>query len=242
MKRTEEAELFFDRTAEAFRSNYKRSPSFTERSRLWTELIDRNLWRLDENAFCFDIGCGDGILSSGLAGKGKRVVGIDQSEGMLSLARRRAREKRRSTEEIYLKSEIPLPLPLMEKYRGRGGLILCSSVLEYVAEYERALVQFYDLLKPGGALIASFPNRLSVYRVGERLLRAIFPHRDSYLRHQKRQFSLRAMEKTFLDLGYRQIEARRFALPFHRYSSKVFGAYRGEWLATMFLIVAEKRG
>jgi 2-polyprenyl-6-hydroxyphenyl methylase/3-demethylubiquinone-9 3-methyltransferase len=57
--------------------------------------------------------------------------------------------------------------------------ILCSSVLEYMPDAERLVDEFARVLKPGGCLLISVPNKQSVvrraqvafYRLGRRLRR-----------------------------------------------------------------------
>lgn len=233
-------EEHFNQTAEQFGQNYRAKADFHERQDIWQRVIGESLDRLADGGICLDLGCGDGTLSRSVAAKGIPTVGIDQSDKMLSLARRKAGEAGVGQWVTYLHASLPLPVELETCYTGKAGLILCSSVLEYVVDYEKVLAQFFLLLKPGGRLILSVPNRSSVYRVMQRICRFLLPLRSSYLRHQRHQFNASDLEVLLEDLGYRISRRTFFALPLQRVSEKVFGRYRGQLLATMVLVVAAK--
>jgi 2-polyprenyl-3-methyl-5-hydroxy-6-metoxy-1,4-benzoquinol methylase len=233
-------EEHFNQAAEQFGQNYHAKADFHERQRIWQRVIGESLDRLVDGGICLDLGCGDGTLSRSVAAKGIQTVGIDQSDKMLSLARRKAGEAGVGQWGTYLHASLPLPVELETCYAGKAGLILCSSVLEYVMDYEKVLAQFFLLLKPGGRLILSVPNRSSVYRVMQRICRFLFPLRSSYLRHQRHQFNASDLEVLLEQLGYRISRRTFFALPFQSVSEKAFGRYRGQLLATMVLVVAEK--
>ncbi|TKB73750.1 MAG: class I SAM-dependent methyltransferase [Nitrospira sp.] len=233
-------EEHFNQAAEQFGQNYQAKADFHERQRIWQRVIGESLDRLADGGICLDLGCGDGTLSRSVAAKGFQTVGIDQSDKMLSLARRRADEAGVGQWGTYLHASLPLPVELETCYKGKAGLILCSSVLEYVMDYEQVLAQFFRLLKPGGRLILSVPNRSSVYRIMQRICRLLLPLRSSYLRHQRHQFNASDLEVLLEHLGYRISRRTFFALPLQRVSEKAFGRYRGQLLATMVLVVAEK--
>ena len=112
--------------------------------------------------------------------------------------------------------------------------------MEYVDDYETVLRQFHSLLKPGGVLLLSLPNRLSAYRFFERTLRGFLAPQDSYLRHQRHQFDPGLVKPLLTVCGYRVIEEEYFSLPLQRLSEKIFHGYRGQWMATMFLVTAQK--
>lgn len=233
-------EEHFNQAAEQFGQNYHAKDDFHERQQIWQGVIGESLDRLADGGICLDLGCGDGTLSRSVAAKGFQTVGIDQSDKMLSLARRRADEAGVGQWGTYLHASLPLPVELETRYTGKAGLILCSSVLEYVMDYDKVLAQFFLLLKPGGRLILSVPNRSSVYRVMQRICRFFLPLRSSYLRHQRHQFKASDLEVLLEQIGYRISRRTFFALPLQRISEKAFGSYRGRLLATMVLVVAEK--
>jgi SAM-dependent methyltransferase len=112
-----------------------------------------SLWR--------DAGCGTGTLSRWLAGRGCRVVGMDAAPEMVRAAHRITAFSEDSTRTqfacIGTIAELPLP------HSCTDG-VLCSSVLEYVSDPRACLGEFARVLKRGGQLLVSVPNRDSLVR------------------------------------------------------------------------------
>ena len=231
---------YFDRIAVPFNRNYLQSYAFHERREVWSRLIKANLQRLGGGALCMDMGCGDGILGRIVAAQGHRVIGVDQSEEMLVLARRYAREEGVAAFAEYTHAKLPLQREFLERYGGSAGLILCSSVLEYIEEADQVLEQFRGLLRGNGRLIVSIPNGHSLYRLGERAFGRILASRDSYLRHQRQMFYPDSFKARIRDLGLRTVGEEYFSLPYLGRGSSLFGSYRSKRLATLYLLIAEK--
>ena len=230
----------FNRMAPTFITNYSNSLDFKERLEVWRRAIESSMAQIPDSSLCLDMGCGDGSISRPVAKRGLRIVGFDQSEAMIALARRRAVEEGVESETEYVFAPLPLSEELIAAYKNSAGLIICSSVMEYIDDYERVLRQFHSLLKPGGMLLLSLPNRLSLYRIFERTRRRFLASQDSYLQHQRHQFNPNRMKPLLAAFGYRVFEEKYFSLPLQRFSGKLFGAYRGRWMATMFLVAAQK--
>jgi 2-polyprenyl-3-methyl-5-hydroxy-6-metoxy-1,4-benzoquinol methylase len=240
MKRSENTAEFFDRTAAAFSANYRRSAEFLERQRVWQRAVERTLPRSVVHPLCLDLGCGDGSLSRFFAEKRHKTVGIDQSEAMLSIARHKAVEHEIVGFTEYIRASLPLSGELERRYRNSAHVILCSSVLEYLANPEDVLCQFDRLLAPGGVLLISFPNRFSFYRVCEQALSGILKYTDSYVRHQSHPLTLPHVKQVLNRIGFTMIDETFYALPFQRYTEWLFGSHRGNRVATMVLLVAKR--
>jgi 2-polyprenyl-6-hydroxyphenyl methylase/3-demethylubiquinone-9 3-methyltransferase len=240
MKKPESVTDHFNRMAPTFVTNYSISPDFKERLEVWRRAIENSVAQMSDKSLCLDMGCGDGSISRQVAARGIRTIGFDQSKTMLELARRRAVEEGVGSRAEYVLASLPLSEELAKTYENSAGLIICSSVMEYVDDHEAALRQFHSLLKPGGVLLLSLPNRLSLYRIFERTLRRFLASQDSYLRHQRHQFDPGLIKPLLAEFGYRVIEEEYFSLPLQRLSEKFFHSYRGQWMATMFLVTAEK--
>ena len=116
--------------------------------------------------------------------------------------------------------------------------MLCSSVLEYVDEYQEVLRQFRALLRDSGRLIVSVPNGHSWYRRAERLLGRF--RADSYLRHQRHVFYPEPFKEAMRRIGYAIRGEEFFALPFSPLTSRLAGERRGSRLSTLYVVVAEK--
>lgn len=93
-----------------------------------------------------DVACGTGIvarLARELSGDTGRVVGVDSSSAMLSVARGMG-----SVIDWREGNAINLPLRDGESF----DVTLCHQALQFIPDRPRALQQMYDALVPGGRL------------------------------------------------------------------------------------------
>ena len=96
-----------------------------------------------------DVGSGPGFLTADLgAGVGEvgEVLGIDQSEAMVELARRRCADWPQVRVEIG-------DAVALDAESGVYDLVVSTQVLEYVAEVDRALGEIDRVLRPGGRAV-----------------------------------------------------------------------------------------
>jgi 2-polyprenyl-6-hydroxyphenyl methylase/3-demethylubiquinone-9 3-methyltransferase len=112
-----------------------------------------------------DAGCGSGIFSIYLAQKNCIVTGIDGSEKMIELCKKYSQEKN----VVISFQQAILPFENTD-ILNKQDVILCSSVLEYVVDYEIVIQQFKALLNSNGILIISMPNKDSWYRKIEKYI------------------------------------------------------------------------
>ncbi|MHC2335741.1 class I SAM-dependent methyltransferase [Bradyrhizobium sp. USDA 4454] len=115
-----------------------------------------------------DAGCGTGTLSRLLAARGCDVTGVDASPEMIAAARRRLADP--PAERLTFR-HIPTIADLPFADRSFDG-VLCASVLEYVPDVAQCLRQIHRVLRPGGVLLVSIPNRRSLLRQGYKLAHA----------------------------------------------------------------------
>lgn len=108
-----------------------------------------------------DAGCGTGTLSRWLAACGCRVVGVDASPGMIAAAKHLTESYGHSGRLRFERIDTVERLGMQDS--SFDGL-LCSSVLEYVTNPAACLTEFARVLKPGGLLLVSIPNRHSLVR------------------------------------------------------------------------------
>lgn len=100
----------------------------------------------------FDLGCGDGRLSSELVKLGHEVWGLDSNKDGLNQAERAGIK----IIEADLESEL---LPVEE---NNFDLVLLLDVLEHLYDQEKVLTNIYQVLKPDGKLIISYPNHFDL--------------------------------------------------------------------------------
>lgn len=108
-----------------------------------------------------DAGCGTGTLSRWLADRGCQVLGLDASPEMIAAAKEVTKSYGDSDR---LRFELIDTIEHINLENASVDGLLCSSVLEYVSDPKACLAEFARVLKPGGALLVSMPNRHSLVR------------------------------------------------------------------------------
>jgi arsenite methyltransferase len=96
-----------------------------------------------------DLGCGPGLYLAEIledVGPNGSVVGVDPSHGMLAVAARNVEGKGRA--ELREADAVAIPVA-DDEFDGA----ISVQVLEYVEDVDRALVQLYRALRPGGRLV-----------------------------------------------------------------------------------------
>ncbi|MVM38985.1 methyltransferase domain-containing protein [Spirosoma sp. HMF3257] len=191
---------FHDTIAAEFTRKYESSKAFQERFRIWKALFDRYINATDH---VIDLGCGPGIFSNYLAGKGCTVIGIDGSATMIALSQQK---KPSATVQYIVQS---LPLETLTPYAPQD-IVLMSSFLEYMDDMTGMLEQAWALLKPNGLLIVSMPNHRSLYRTIERTLFWLSKHPAyyAYIRHTATKESL---NRKLLELSFDVCETGFFS-------------------------------
>lgn len=177
---------FHSETAMAFDQKYVQSSQFRHRYKVWTRLFDQYT---KPGMAVLDTGCGSGVFSIYLALKKCTVIGIDGSDKMIELCKHYQRINELEISFI----QAVLPLENIEDF-DKKDVILCSSVLEYIADYETVIKQFKKLLNPEGLLIISMPNKDSWYRKFEKCIFQITknPPYYQYIKHvlTEKEFSI----------------------------------------------------
>ncbi len=191
---------FHDARALAFDSRYELSKAFQERFHVWTGLFDRYVAATDQ---VIDLGCGSGIFSNYLAQKGCFVTGIDGSEAMIALCKR----KRTSTTARFAVGTLPLKtlahFPVQD-------VVVMSSILEYLNDMNGMLEQARLLLKPNGLLLVSIPNQRSLYRKVERQLFRLLA-RPVYFQYIRNTATEKTFNRQLTEAGFTPVETSYFS-------------------------------
>jgi 2-polyprenyl-3-methyl-5-hydroxy-6-metoxy-1,4-benzoquinol methylase len=180
---------FHSETALQFSEKYYLSKQFQARFLVWTTLFEKYI---QSPKTVLDVGCGSGIFSIYLAQKKCKVIGIDGSKKMIELCK-----QSNTTLAAYLTfHQMQLPWFNPQPFVGTE-VIVCSSVLEYIADYQNVIADFANLLPSGGLLIVSMPNAESWYRILEKYIYQLCgkPHYYQFIQHI-------ISEKTFTELLY----------------------------------------
>lgn len=105
-----------------------------------------------------DIGCGPGVMVEGLRSRGHEVCGIDLAENMIRECRNRFGSNSGMRFETGKIEAIPAE-------NEEFDLIICMGVVEYLPDDEIAIREMRRVLKPGGTVLISCPNRISPWRI-----------------------------------------------------------------------------
>jgi ArsR family transcriptional regulator len=127
------------------------STSAGQWDRMRLELFGRRadvalLGLLDENWKVADLGCGTGAVSQALAPFVEQVIAVDESNAMLSAARKRLR----GTENVDIRNGRLEALPLAD---AEVDVALLFLVLHYATDPVKVIAEAVRVLKPGGRLL-----------------------------------------------------------------------------------------
>jgi SAM-dependent methyltransferase len=200
-----DVERFFDDQAEHWPDLYLEDPRFQRRFRLVTSLMRPELARIEQGA-ALDAGCASGVFSAYLAESGWTVEAVDSSARMLDRAEAYLDERlgpKRSAVSLWRLGIEDIPFP-SESF----DVVLCLSALEYVKDDVAALRVLARLMKVGGMLVITVPNRRSVVRGVERAMRRLrtalgrdAPPEAAYLTIQRHQYDPQQMDTLLHGLG-----------------------------------------
>lgn len=125
-----------------------------ERSYLSREIVQQRIKTLEALApkrgeQILDIGCGPGLLTYDIAqavGKSGRVAGVDISDDVLALARKRCMD----FSNVALDKQDVVQLNYVDH---KFDAVVCTQVLLYVGDVMRALSEMHRVIKPGGRIV-----------------------------------------------------------------------------------------
>lgn len=132
-----------------------------------------------------DLACGTGLVSflaAEAVGPSGRVVGVDISSGMLSMAKAKKEACRTKNLEFHLHSITDLD-SLNAIREQQFDIITCASALPLLPHPTETIKEWACYLRPGGRLIAdvphtrSFPGLLTMERVARELGRRVPSYR-----------------------------------------------------------------
>jgi ubiquinone biosynthesis O-methyltransferase len=123
-----------------------------------------------------DIGCGNGRDLLYLAGACDKIIAIDYSNEMVRQSRQKLEDNNISNVIVSYGNATAL-----EFDDNSFDKILCSEVIEHIPEWNNAIREIARVLRPGGSLVLSTPNRHSFYGferyfIHQGLLKKAWPH------------------------------------------------------------------
>jgi 2-polyprenyl-3-methyl-5-hydroxy-6-metoxy-1,4-benzoquinol methylase len=185
-----------------------------------------------------DVGCASGYLSSRLAGRGARVIGIELDEAA-------ARPAREFCEDVLIGDVESMELPFPE---GSFGAIVCGDVLEHLRDPQRFLERVRPLLRAGGRLVLTTPNVANwAMRLGLLAGRWRYGDRGILDRTHTHLFTKKTLEQTISDAGYEIVAfdvtapVPRVGTPAVERAAHAVARLRPSLLAYQFVVAATPR-
>jgi len=191
--------------ANAWEEKYSARRSFRMRHTILTALLEGVV---KPGARWLDAGCGTGHFSRQIARLGAHVTGVDGAESMIAAAR--SLGEGAPGEVVYRRAS---DLTRMPDPDGDFDGVLCSSVMEYLAEPERAMSELRRVTRHGGALVVTLPNARALVRwvqavqfaVTKATLRQPSP---AYWAHMRRMWSP-SEARTFVSAAGYELQSTR---------------------------------
>lgn len=163
----------------------------------WNRRVEMLCRDLKPGSRVLEVGCGTGLLTEEIARRGVKVYSLDISQELL----KNARERCGNREIVFFCSsayELGFAAASFDRVVG-------MSVLHHL-EIDRALKEFYRVLKKGGRIIFSEPNMLNPHIFAERhFLRERFhnsPDETAFVRF--------ALKRKMKEHGFTDIEIEPF--------------------------------
>lgn len=198
---------FFDGIAAHYSALYDTNTpsgySFTTRRQRVLDLFDA------QGGNVLDVGCGPGVMAGALSELGCTFWGVDPSPRMVDAGRRSTSSR----------SGVHFSVGAAESLAFDDGFfdaVISMGVLERVADDQAALKEMARVLKPGGSLIISVPNRFSPALLWRNY---VFYPLVALLRPVYRR--IRRVERHDVIRGHRRYDRRTFAATLARHGCEV---------------------
>ena len=101
-----------------------------------------------------DIGCGGGLLTEGMAGRGAQVTGIDMAPTSINVAKLHLLESGLRVDYQVVTAE-----DFAAQHPQRFDVVTCMEMLEHVPDPAAIIAACARLVKPGGQVVLSTLNR-----------------------------------------------------------------------------------
>lgn len=165
-----------------------------------------------------DLGCGDGYLTGAMASLGHEVTGSDPSLTALSFAREKTRQTRIQGSMTFIHHEgcqTSLPAEYFD-------VVVLADVIEHVESPAALLLEASRVLRPGGILLLSTPNRM--------------PRRTWDVRHIKEYAPEEIGDLVGTAFPEYRIFIRQIDLLFRMYVLHFKGVYPFRWMVNLLAL------
>jgi ubiquinone/menaquinone biosynthesis C-methylase UbiE len=146
-------------TVDLWEDIYKRGDigSFSVQERMRLSLAWSDALGLEKDSRVLDAGCGAGLLSREMSSRGYDVFGVDYSFEML--------QKAASVVHAGGGRDVSLVQGNVQSLSFKSSsfdLVVSLGVISYLPSFEKAIAEFFRILKPSGVLIFSTMNKVNL--------------------------------------------------------------------------------
>ena len=203
-----------------------------------------------------DVGCGPGVTVADLVSRGFEFYGVDISRGMIDQCLAEFGHSRSAHFAVGKIEQLEFP-------DGFFDAVLSVGVVEYVDDDDVAVREMARVLKRGGTVVVTLPNRRSPFRFWQRsvyeglrrAVRAVAGRAPAPAGMAHREYSERAYCGLLASHGLKVTDVvyynfKVFLFPFDRWFPRMtvtlsrklerLGRGRLRWLGTGFIVAAEK--
>jgi 2-polyprenyl-3-methyl-5-hydroxy-6-metoxy-1,4-benzoquinol methylase len=234
---TTDSVAYFDAIAGSYESWTASNLKFRERLRCFSALIQKYR-ESAPTSLALDLGCGNGELTRLTSRAGFQVVGFDGSGKMLRRAR--AAVSTSAPDVSFREERLPLRREIVSEFRARAGLIVASSVIEYLEDDGLFLSQCHEMLAPGGRALVSFANAASARRRVERVLGARGPLRGTIVEVQRHSHDIEQVRRLAAASRLSIDDITYFGFVFPDLAARVLGK-EPAWLAPLMLVCLRRQ-
>lgn len=110
-----------------------------------------------------DVGCGPGVMTEWLVDNGFEFFGIDISKEMITRCEKKFGHIRSVHFSVGRIEGLEFPDSFFD-------IVICMGVVEYLEDDSATIREMSRVLKPGGNLIVTLPNRLSPFNLWYRIV------------------------------------------------------------------------
>src|SRR3954447_612345 len=160
-----------------------------------------------------DVGCGPGFYCADLAEVAGSIVGVDQSEAMIGLARRRCAALRNVS--LHVADATALGVE-----DGEFDAAFSVQVFEYVPDTAAGLSELHRALRPGGRVLVWDTDWATFAMQDDELTRRVHRAWGEHLAHRSLP---RTLAGSLRKAGFEDVRARAFPLATIEFDPETYG-------------------